>query len=189
MNLIAASLSIVISLAGGQQVRISRVLVQNFRNFIRLEIDPFPSSAVVVGENGIGKSNLLHALRLVFDPDLPDSARRLRAEDICEYAGVTLEDGVEVRVEVELTGFDGDLAAESTWDGCYVCMAPLTARLTYVFRPRVAIDGSARKLTREDYEWNIFGGPGEDTDARRIRRDVSLSVLPALRDAVGELSR
>jgi putative ATP-dependent endonuclease of OLD family len=170
-------------------VRISRVLVQNFRNFAHLEIDPFPASAVIVGENGIGKSNLLHALRLVLDPDLPDSARSLRAEDICEYAAATLEDGVEVRVEVDFTDFDGDHGAESVWDGCYVDLDPVTARVTYVFRSLEATAGTSRKLTRSDYYWDIFGGPDEGTDARRIRRAVSLCVLPALRDAVYELSR
>lgn len=45
-------------------LRISRVVVENFRNFHALEIAPFPSVAVILGENGIGKSNLLHALRL-----------------------------------------------------------------------------------------------------------------------------
>jgi putative ATP-dependent endonuclease of the OLD family len=170
-------------------VHISRVLVRNFRNFLALEIDPLPRSAVIVGENGIGKSNLLHALRLVLDPDLPDSARKLRAEDICEHADKTLEDGVEVRVEVDVTDFEGDLAAESVWDGCYVDVDQLTARVTYVFRPRQAVDGAARKLSRDDYDWDIFGGPGEDVNARRIRHDVSVSVLPALRDAVHELSR
>jgi putative ATP-dependent endonuclease of OLD family len=170
-------------------VRISRVLVRNFRNFVELEIDSFPHSAVIVGENGVGKSNLLHALRLVLDPDLPDSARRLRPEDVCEYTGRTLEEGVEVRVEVEFAGFEGDLAAESIWDGCYVDLEPLTARLTYVFRPREAADGSVRPLNREDYDWDVFGGSDEKTDARRIRRDVPFSVLPALRDAVADLSR
>jgi len=170
-------------------VHISRVLVRNFRSFLTLEIDPFPGSAVIVGENGIGKSNLLHALRLVLDPDLPDSARKLRAEDICDYADKTLEDGVEVRVEVDVSGFEGDLAAESVWDGCYVDVDQLTARVTYVFRPRQVVDDPARKLSRDDYDWDIFGGPGEDVNARRIRRDVSVSVLPALRDAVHELSR
>lgn len=170
-------------------MQVSRVLVQNFRNFEKLEIDPFPRSAVIVGENGVGKSNLLHALRLVLDPDLPDSARRLRSEDVCDFADATLEGGVEVRIEVEFTGFEGDLAAESTWDGCYISLKPLTARVTYVFRPREAADGSLPSLTRDDYDWDVFGGSDEKADARRVRRDVPVSVLPALRDAVAELSR
>ncbi|MDQ7802736.1 AAA family ATPase [Amycolatopsis sp. A133] len=164
-------------------------MVENFRNFRALEITPFPSVAVILGENGIGKSNLLHALRLVLDPDLPDSARRLRAEDICDYAPGTLADGVEVRIEVELTDIEGDTAAEATLDGCFVSLTPLVARLAYTYRPRVDPQQVDRPLTRDDYDFDIVGGPDGDRDARRVRRDVSLSVLPALRDAADALSR
>ncbi|SEF24740.1 putative ATP-dependent endonuclease of the OLD family [Amycolatopsis pretoriensis] len=170
-------------------LRISRVVVENFRNFRALEITPFPSVAVILGENGIGKSNLLHALRLVLDPDLPDSARRLRAEDICDHAPGTLADGVEVRIEVELTDIEGDTAAEATLDGCFVSLTPLVARLAYTYRPRVDPQQIDRPLTRDDYDFDIVGGPDGDRDARRVRRDVSLSVLPALRDAADALSR
>lgn len=58
-------------------MQLSRVRVRNFRNFEDLTIDPFPSPAVIVGENGVGKSNLLAALRLVLDPDLLDRHRVL----------------------------------------------------------------------------------------------------------------
>jgi AAA domain-containing protein len=40
------------------QVRISRVRIENFRNFADLVIDPFPTPAVIVGENGVGKTAL-----------------------------------------------------------------------------------------------------------------------------------
>jgi putative ATP-dependent endonuclease of the OLD family len=139
--------------------------------------------------NGIGKSNLLHALRIVLDPELPDSARKLRAEDICEHAGRTLSEGVEVRVEVDLTDIDEDLGQDAACDGCFSQLAPLTARLTYVFRPRIGVEAVTSPQTRDDYEWRIFGGIAEGRDARRIRDDVSLTVLPPLRDAVHELSR
>ena len=59
---------------------ISKVEVSNFRNFQRLEVSLEPTS-VIVGENQAGKSNLIHALRLILDPALPDSYRMLRAED------------------------------------------------------------------------------------------------------------
>jgi putative ATP-dependent endonuclease of OLD family len=171
-------------------VHISRVLIRNFRNFKDLEIDPFPRHAVVVGENGVGKSNLLHALRLVLDPDLPESARVLRPEDICDQADATLADGVEVRVEIELTGFTGDLAAEAVLSDCLVALEPLTARLSYVFRPGSAIEENSHELTVDDYDWEILGGLADSgVDARRIRHDIRLSVLPALRDASRDLSR
>ncbi|HEY3468871.1 MAG TPA: TOPRIM nucleotidyl transferase/hydrolase domain-containing protein [Amycolatopsis sp.] len=125
----------------------------------------------------------------MLDPDLPDSARRLRAEDICDHAPGTLADGVEVRIEVELTDIEGDTAAEATLDGCFVSLTPLVARLAYTYRPRVDPQQVDRPLTRDDYDFDIVGGPDGDRDARRVRRDVSLSVLPALRDAADALSR
>jgi len=51
-------------------MRLSRIQIENFRNFAELD-----GSVVVVGENRVGKSNLVHALRLIFDASLPDSAR------------------------------------------------------------------------------------------------------------------
>jgi putative ATP-dependent endonuclease of the OLD family len=170
-------------------VRISRVAIKNFRNFEELVIDPFPVNAVVVGENGIGKSNLLHALRLVLDPDLPYSARKLRAEDICDFGATTLAEGVEVRIEVDLVDIDRTLGEDAACDGCFVKLDPLTARLTYVFRPRLGLDASLGVLGRDDYEPRIFGGLDERDAPRRFSDDVSLTVLPPLRDAVHELSR
>jgi len=61
-------------------MRISRIAITNFRNFANLDVR-FGEHAVIVGENKIGKSNLLYALRLILDPSLPDSSRKLREED------------------------------------------------------------------------------------------------------------
>jgi putative ATP-dependent endonuclease of OLD family len=61
-------------------MHISRIRIQNFRNFRDLDV-ALGEDAVIVGENKIGKSNLLHALRLILDPSMPDSARQLREED------------------------------------------------------------------------------------------------------------
>ncbi|ANN19520.1 hypothetical protein SD37_30480 [Amycolatopsis orientalis] len=169
-------------------MHISRVRIENFRNFRLLELDPFPRSAVLVGENGIGKSNLLHALRLVLDPDLPDSARMLRAGDVCDQAETGLAEGVTVRIDVEFTGIT-DPVATSTFDDCFVTLDPLTARVTYLFQPAVDVDQTTRPLTRDDYAFTIVGGPSGDRDVRRIRRDVSVAVVPALRDAAEVLSR
>ena len=54
---------------------ISRIHIQNFRNFAKLDVS-LGRHAVIVGENKVGKSNLLFALRLILDPSLADSARR-----------------------------------------------------------------------------------------------------------------
>jgi predicted ATP-binding protein involved in virulence len=38
-------------------LHLSRVEIKNFRNFNHLTLDPFPGRAVIVGENGVGKTN------------------------------------------------------------------------------------------------------------------------------------
>jgi putative ATP-dependent endonuclease of OLD family len=59
---------------------LSRIRILNFRNFAELDVE-LEGNVVVVGENRVGKSNLLSALRLIFDPTLPDSARELSLSD------------------------------------------------------------------------------------------------------------
>ena len=50
-------------------MHLSRIRISNFRNFFELDVE-LRGNVVVVGENRVGKSNLLYALRLIFDPSL-----------------------------------------------------------------------------------------------------------------------
>jgi putative ATP-dependent endonuclease of OLD family len=45
-------------------MHLSRIKILNFRNFANLDVR-LAGNVVVVGENRVGKSNLLHALRLM----------------------------------------------------------------------------------------------------------------------------
>ncbi|MFF3650386.1 ATP-dependent endonuclease [Streptomyces sp. NPDC002181] len=174
-------------------MQLRRVRIQNFRNFRDLVIDPFPTPAVVVGENGVGKSNLLHALRLVLDPDLADRRRYLQADDIHDHSP-SLATGVEVSVEVELDGFDDDADARAELDGAIISVKPLVARLTYLYCPKqspalLLDEDDAEPLTPSDYEWTIYGGFDRGNTMLGAKRYAALSVLPALRDAESDLSR
>jgi putative ATP-dependent endonuclease of OLD family len=174
-------------------VQLRKVRIRNFRNFVDVTIDPFPTPAVIVGENGVGKSNLLHALRLVLDPDLPDRRRRLQPDDVHDGAP-SLSEGVEVWIEVELTDFDDDLDARSELDGAIIATDPLVARLTYLLRPKKSLGvvlgtTPARPLTPDDYEWTIFGAANPANAMLGAKRYAAMSVLPALRDAERDLDR
>ncbi|GAA2381237.1 ATP-dependent nuclease [Streptomyces carpaticus] len=176
-------------------LHISRIEVRNFRNFQRLVIEDFPAHAVIVGENGVGKSNLLEAIRLVLDPSLSDARRMLREEDIWEGHPAGLAGGAVVTVVVELRGFDDDADAKSILCSAAVDFDPYVARLTYRFAPRTEVatgDGSqvqptGRPLTAKDYDVVVFAGEHESNDVRAIRRELALRVLPALRDAESDL--
>ncbi|GAA4101085.1 ATP-dependent endonuclease [Actinomadura miaoliensis] len=174
-------------------MQLRRLCIRHFRNFEHLVIDPFPTPAVIVGENGVGKSNLLHALRLVLDPDLPDRRRYLQPEDIHDRSP-SLAEGAEVTVEVELADFEDDPDARSELDGAIISLSPLVARLTYLFRPkqspaRLLGEEPAEPLTPNDYEWTVYGAIDPSNTMLAAKRYAAMSVLPALRDAEHDLAR
>ncbi|WP_433294322.1 ATP-dependent nuclease [Actinoplanes sp. CA-030573] len=174
-------------------MQLRKVHIRNFRNFADLSIEPFPNPAVIVGENGVGKSNLLMALRLVLDPDLPDRRRWLQPDDIHD-TGPSMYAGVEVSVQIELTDFDDDDDARSELDGAIVDTDPLIARLTYLFKPKKSLaaalgETEGDRLTPDDYEWTIFGADDPSNAMLAAKRYAALSVLPPLRDAEGDLVR
>ena len=66
-------------------MHLKNLIIKNFRNFELIDI-PLSSNVVLLGENRVGKSNLLFAMRLVIDQTLPDSARQLKIILSYEYS-------------------------------------------------------------------------------------------------------
>ncbi len=166
-------------------MHLSRIKIGNFRNFSDLDV-ALAGNAVVVGENRVGKTNLVHALRLILDPTLPDSARELRMEDFWdELETPSAEDKIVVSVEIKDFEDDNDVLALLT--DYRLDDDPQTVRLTYEFRPKAALD--ADPMSDDDYEFICYGGEDE---AKRfgydLRSRIRLDVLPALRDAEGDLA-
>lgn len=111
---------------------LSRIKIENFRNFADLDVR-LGGNLVVVGENRVGKSNLLHALRLIFDPSLSDSARQLGLSDFWDgLEELTKEDRIRVSVEIKDFEDDPDILAMLT--DYRLNDDPETVRLTYELR-------------------------------------------------------
>ncbi|MCY4651794.1 MAG: AAA family ATPase [Dehalococcoidia bacterium] len=167
---------------------LSRIKVRNFRNFRDLDIE-LGTTSVVVGENGVGKSNLLFALRLVLDPRLSDSSRYLREEDFWQGLNEPIKNGETIEVTVELQDFKNDKNLFAVLQQfCVPGPVPDTARLTYLFRPKSALLED-RGIHVTDYEFLVFGGADEaDRVDFRVRRWIPIEVLPALRDAERDLA-
>src|SRR5947207_522707 len=167
-------------------MRLSRVQITNFRNFKSLDV-ALDRHAVIVGENKIGKSNFLYALRLLLDPTLPDSARQLREEDFWDGLERPLSNEDEIRVALELTEFEDDTKLLAVLSEHLVVPEPMTARITYVFRPLPSLEGDPKNDA--DYEFVIFGGDAEENSVGYdFRRRLPMDVFHALRDAEGDLS-
>ena len=169
-------------------MHICHIRITNLRNFCYLDVDLGPK-LVVVGENNVGKSNLLFALRLILDPTLPDSARHLREDDFWDGLTDPVKAHEFIEVCIELTDFKSNQELFSILQQYLVNAGPPeTARLTYQFRPKVPLPQD-RPLVIDDYEFVIFGGENEANQVGyRERRWLALEVLPALRDAEGDLS-
>ena len=171
-------------------MRISRIRIRNFRNFSDLDVN-LNQHAVIVGENAIGKSNLVFALRLLLDPidpTLPDAERRLRLEDFWDGLPKPLPPDAAIEISLDLTHFEDQddllaLLAEHIVD-----KDPITSRLTYRFQPIEHLDGEPK--TEADYDFLIYGGDRqENLLPSDLRQRIPLVVLPALRDAESDLER
>jgi putative ATP-dependent endonuclease of OLD family len=160
---------------------ISKVEITNFRNFYQFTLDMQPTS-VVVGENRVGKSNLLHALRIVLDPSLADSDRQLREEDFSDELDRAFAGNI-IEIKLSFRGFDENSGAKSVLADSITESNPLTATLTYQYRPRKGIR-TPTDAGETDYEFIVFGGNDETTKvAAEVRKWLAITVLPALRDA------
>lgn len=168
-------------------MRISRIAIKNFRNFAHLDVS-LAENAVIVGENKIGKSNLLHALRLILDPSLPDSARKLREEDFWDGLPRPLTKDDRITVSVEIADFEDNDNQLAILAEHLVEPDPMVARLTYVWQPLPGLEGDPAKDA--DYEFFVFGGDRmENRISYEVRRRLPLELLPALRDCEGDLGR
>ena len=166
-------------------MQISRIQIQNFRNFKALDLH-LERNTVVVGQNKIGKTNLLHAIRLVLDPSLPDSARQLNDEDFWDGLQRPVAREHKITVSIDLTDFEGDENQVALLCEHLVEPEPMTARLTYLFQCLETLEGQPTK--ESDYEFVLYGGDRPESRLDfNVRRRLPLDLLPALRDAEGDI--
>ena len=166
-------------------MHLSRIRLTNFRNFSDFDV-ALGGNVVVVGENCVGKSNLLYALRLIFDPTLPDSARELSLSDFWDGLKTPAAKD-KIIVSVEIKNFEEDLDVLAVLTDFRIDDDPTTVRLTYEFRARADLEGEP--AADSDFEFVCYGGESEAKHfGYDLRRRITMDVLPALRDAEGDLA-
>lgn len=162
-------------------MKIRKVEIKNFRGLRHVVLEPTPMT-VIIGENGSGKSNLLHALRLLFDPAWRHLTADLDVSDINAAAVEAGENYFEVKVEV------GDLAGHPDLRAVFMeSLATDAAGDEYV-----TIKGTFSADDAGELVWGttVLPPPGSRAQARpftaRMGRMLPLLYLDPVRDAQRE---
>jgi putative ATP-dependent endonuclease of OLD family len=172
-------------------MRIHYIRVENFRNFRFCEAY-LGQNIVLVGENKAGKSNLLHALRLILDPTMSDAERRLSAEDF--WDGIEPFKGNQITITIQLSDFANDpepdyLPLSLLTGDCIVETSPETiAQLTFVYFNSKQTD-SPEKSGFDDYDFKIYAGTNENNEfknIRKLRENIPLTLISAIRDIAND---
>jgi len=140
---------------------VSRLFIKNFRNFRNCDVTLQNGVTCFIGENNVGKSNLLDAVRLVLDGSLSPYRRKLRAEDLSE--GLSFSKPEHILIAVEWTDFTGTPAQEAL--PLEALIGPDRARLSFRYRPIATVrealvnkQPDVLPLTMTDYRWELVGG-------------------------------
>jgi putative ATP-dependent endonuclease of the OLD family len=185
-------------------MRISRVVIKNFRSFELLAATLLENTTCVIGENNSGKSNLLQAIRLCIDSGLSSSCKALQQNDIHSAADFT--SAIQALVALEIVDFKGKVNEEALVSARLT--KPGLAGLIYCFRPKLAVrediltgEIADSELTLEDCHWVLAGGGDPAVDLPDIEWDTDVGsairfsdlqalqvvFLPALRDVENDL--
>ena len=169
-------------------MRISRIQIENFRNFKFLDVN-LGQNIVLVGENKSGKSNFIDALRLVLDPSLSDNDRRLEASDFWDGDGEAPFDGREIRISIQFTNFADSENLEQlplSWlSDCLIEIAPKKiAQITYLYFN----DGENDSPIADDYNYKIYPAnkKNEEFDYKGMQKSIPLQLIEALRDIASD---
>jgi putative ATP-dependent endonuclease of OLD family len=165
----------------GKQMHVSRVVIENFRSLEFVDVGISKGPTVVIGENNVGKSNFIHALRICLDVGLPSSYRMLLKEDV--FCGIDITKPFQVLIGVEFSGFQGNENEEAMLLGTQI--GPDRARLFYRFRPKKVVrealaEGNFEgELALDDFSWELAGSGNPAIDLADINWDDDLSTLGA----------
>lgn len=77
-------------------MRLEKIHIKGFRNYDDAEIY-FQQKSLIIGSNDVGKSNLLYALRLLFDKSISERDLELLDSD---YNAYTQADSIEITVKI-----------------------------------------------------------------------------------------
>ena len=162
------------------QPYICRVHIENFRNFHSADFS-LGEKQVLIGENAVGKSNLLYALQLILDPTLSEKDRMLEESDFWDGIENPMDNGHYILIEIYLANFEDNknLLAQLA-DESVMVEGKETLKISYKFFKKDA--------TKPDYSYIIYKGNDESRAfTYEDRKMLNIRVIKAIRDVEAEM--
>jgi putative ATP-dependent endonuclease of OLD family len=141
---------------------ISKLEIKNYKNFTDFEIELKPLT-LIIGENNIGKSNLLNCLGLIFSQDVSIYKKRnLEISDfnyncITKYKRDILDNDKPIEdiefpiIEISATLVDWDTDQESVIGDWYINEELTEAKLKYIYSPVSSFDKLEELQNQRDF--------------------------------------
>ena len=161
---------------------LSKVTITNFRNLKSLTVTLRAGLNVVVGENNVGKTNLLDAIRVALGSASSGEPVRLAKEDRHRNPDGTWED--PIRIDLVFDGLTPDEQAEflDALDFDAVNPSRSTASIHYEW----SWSEAAKRWTSRRWGGDRANAQGAIPD--EVLQSVPLTLLTALRDAQSALA-
>lgn len=162
------------------QPYICKIHIENFRNFHSVDF-MLNEKQVLIGENAVGKSNLLYALQLVLDPNLSEKDRMLEESDFWDGLSNPMDNGQQILIELYFTNFEDNknVLAQLT-DASVILNGKEALKISYKF--------FKKDSAKSDYSYIIYKG---DDESRAFtyedRKILNMRVIRAIRDVEAEM--
>jgi putative ATP-dependent endonuclease of OLD family len=165
-----------------KSIYISRVQIKNFRNFKNIDVN-LAHKQVLIGENGVGKTNFLRAIQLILDPTLSDTDRNLSLSDFHDGIDEPMKNGETIEILIEVKGYEQNNQLVAKFQDAVVSDAPPTLRFIYKYEP---IKDDEERIV--NYEYRIYLGDSTSSFFNSSHRSyLNIHVIKALRDVEREM--
>ena len=153
-------------------MHISKLSIRNFRNFRNVSLNFNKGVNTIIGENGSGKSNLFHAIRLLIDDTMPRATRFYENDfnrSIGEWAGHW------IIIQIEFEELDAGEEAQSLAAhkiGTLDDFDNKKGTYSLFFRPRIDVRRSLYELSENEDK--------TEEDLKKILEGISLNDYEAI---------
>lgn len=164
-------------------MNISKIKIKNYRNFLNEEV-PLSKNIVLVGENKVGKSNFINAIRLVLDSSLSNQNRMLNSDDFSDIIENPIQNRTEIVIEIYFKNFEDNPKIQALLADALI--SENEAMFKYRFFPDIQVQGTPKN--EKDYTYELTQGLSNNPLKWDILKRLPLDFHHALRDAVNDLS-